>query len=157
MTMLRLQQFLPYRLSIVSNRVSDLIAGSYRSLFGLSVAEWRLACVLAERGEATQAELAAATQMDKLTVSRAAIALTQRGLVRRSDHPGDRRSRLLALSATGRKLYAEVAPRALALEADLLADFTPFERDALAAMLVRLETAAAALHHHPQEAPRAAV
>ena len=143
--MLKLDRFLPYRLSVASNRVSDLIASSYRSLFGLSVAEWRLVTILADQGQATQAELATATQMDKLTVSRAAIALTERGLVERGDHPGDKRSRLLTLTGTGRALYANVAPRALALEQTLLDGFSAAERDQLAAMLVRLEQAAAAM------------
>ena len=142
---LMLGTFLPYRLSIASNAVSDVIAGAYRSLFGLSVPEWRLVTVLAEQEQATQNELGAATRMDKVTVSRAAIALVERGLVTRAANPGDRRSHLLALSGSGRELYGEVAPKALALETELLAGFCAEERAALMAMLARLEEAAAGM------------
>ena len=140
---LKLGTFLPYRLSIASNAVSDVIAGAYRSLFGLSVPEWRLVTVLAEREQATQFELGAATRMDKVTVSRAAIALVDRGLVVRAANPGDKRSHLLSLSGSGRELYGEVAPKALALEKELLAGFSAEERSLLMAMLVRVEEAAA--------------
>jgi DNA-binding MarR family transcriptional regulator len=147
---LKLGAFVPYRLSIASNMVSDVIATAYRNLFGLSVAEWRLVTVLAERGQATQAQLATATRMDKLTVSRAAIALVDRGLVERAGNPDDKRSNILTLSASGRDLYAQVAPKALALEKQLLAGFSSEERGLLVAMLARLEETAAQLGDAPQ-------
>ena len=146
---LKLAAFVPYRLSIASNMVSDVIATAYRTLFGLSVAEWRLVTVLAERGQATQAVLASATRMDKLTVSRAAIALVDRNLVERAGNPKDKRSNILTLSADGRDLYAQVAPKALALEQQLLAGFSVEERETLLAMLARLEAAAARMGEAP--------
>ena len=146
---LKLAAFVPYRLSIASNMVSDVIATAYRTLFGLSVAEWRLVTVLAERGQATQAVLASATRMDKLTVSRAAIALVDRNLVERAGNPKDKRSNILTLSADGRDLYAQVAPKALALEQQLLAGFSVEERETLLAMLARLEEAAARMGEAP--------
>ena len=139
---LRLSGFVPYRLSIASNTVSDVIAGAYRALFGLSIPEWRLVAVLAEKGSATQLELGVATRMDKVTVSRAAIALTHRALVRRSPNRQDRRSHLLSLSPEGRRLYEQVAPKALALEDAMLADFSAEEIQSLMRMLQRLEAAA---------------
>ena len=147
---LKLGAFVPYRLSIASNMVSDVIATAYRTLFGLSVAEWRLVTVIAERRQATQAELAIATRMDKLMVSRAAIALVGRGLVERAGNPDDRRSNILTLSGRGRDLYAQVAPKALALEKQLLAGFSDAERGLLVAMLARLEEAAAQMGEAPQ-------
>lgn len=139
---LRLDRFLPYRLSIASNLVSDRIARTYRARFGLSVPEWRLVAVVAEDGPITPAALVVRTAMDKVTVSRAAAALVARRLLARTPHPADRRSHLLGLTAAGRDLYAAIAPQALALERALFAGFTPDEQAALAAMLRRLEEAA---------------
>lgn len=48
MTTLKLDQFLPYRLSIVSNRVSSAVASTYQALFGLKIPEWRLVAIIAE-------------------------------------------------------------------------------------------------------------
>lgn len=139
---LSLDRFVPYRLSVASNLMSDAIASAYRALFGLNIAEWRLIAVLAERRSSTQNELCAATRMDKVTVSRAAIALAERGLVQRSPNPDDKRSHLLSLSRSGQDLYAQVVPKALALEKDLLADFSAAEVADFVAMLRRLEAMA---------------
>ncbi|WP_179641072.1 MarR family winged helix-turn-helix transcriptional regulator [Sphingomonas guangdongensis] len=142
MTRLRLQDFLPYRLSIASNLASDAIADTYRALFGLRIPEWRLVALLAESDGLTQQALGQASRMDKVTVSRAAIALAERGLVERAPHLGDKRSHLLALTPSGRALYAEVAPKALEMEARLFAGFTREELTAFRAMLARVEQAA---------------
>jgi DNA-binding MarR family transcriptional regulator len=139
---LRLDAFVPYRLSIASNTVSDMIASAYRALFGLNIPEWRLITVLAEHDSISQFGLGAATRMDKVTVSRATIGLVDRGLVRRAPNLDDKRSHLLSLTAEGRTLYEQVAPKALALEDAVLAGFDRKEIDLLLAMLQRLEDAA---------------
>lgn len=46
-TGLKLDSYLPYRLSVASNAVSGLIARAYEDRFGLTVPQWRLICVLA--------------------------------------------------------------------------------------------------------------
>ena len=107
-----LDEFVPFLLSVTSNRVSSRIATAYEALFGLSIPEWRLITVVAEGQAITQAEIGERTRMDKVTVSRAAIALTQRGLLERSPNSQDRRSHHLMLSTAGRTLYAEVVPKA---------------------------------------------
>ena len=142
---LRLAAFVPYRLSIATNMVSDVIAGAYRALFGLTIPEWRLIAVLAERGGSTQFDLGAVTRMDKVTVSRAAIALVARGLMSRSPNPQDKRSHLLSLTPEGLALYDQVAPKALTLEDAILAEFSADEVVTLIAMLQRLEAAAVRL------------
>lgn len=142
---LRLDAFLPYQLSITSNAVSQAIARTYESLFGLKVAEWRLIAVLAEQEGLTQQALVARTEMDKMTVSRAAQALVTRGLVTRVPHGSDRRSLALALSPAGRALYADVAPKALEMETRLLAELSGDEVARLKDVLERLKRAAATL------------
>ena len=143
MTTLKLDRFLPYRLSIASNRVSAAIASTYQALFGLKIPEWRLIAVIAEGAGATQQALGVATRMDKVTVSRAAATLVERELVERQPNPGDQRSHLLVLTATGRALYEDVAPKALELEAQVFAGFTPTEIATFAVMLERIEASAA--------------
>ena len=145
MTQLKLDEFLPYRLSIASNRVSAAVATAYEALFGLSIPQWRLIAVIAQGAGVTQQALGAATQMDKVTVSRAASVLVARGLVRRAPHPDDQRSHLLSLSAAGWALYDSVAPKALALEAQIFGGLSPAETEQFAAMLARIDAAAAAI------------
>lgn len=140
-----LDAYLPYRLSVASNAVSGLIARAYQDRFGLTIPQWRLLCVLAEDGPVTQAQIVARTVMDKVTVSRAAQGLLGRRLVGRSDHKADGRSHLLALTAEGRRLQAEIAPLALAYEAALIAGLAPGEVAQLKRLLARLQSSAGQL------------
>lgn len=135
---LQLDQFLPYQLSITSNAVSDLIARSYRGRFGLKIPEWRLMAVLGETASATQRQMVAATHMDKVTVNRATKALEDRGLIGRAPNAADGRSHHLALSATGRELYEQIAPIALAMEAELETILGDEQARTLAKMLGQL-------------------
>ncbi len=138
---LHLDRFLPYLLSVTSNRVSERIARTYAALFGLSIPEWRLVAVIAEAEPITQAEIGERTRMDKVTVSRAAIALSERGLLERSPNAADRRSHHLALSTAGRSLYEQVAPKALELERRIFARFSRAELEQLTQMLRRIDAA----------------
>lgn len=115
-----LAEFLPYQLSITSNAVSDLIARSYYGRFGLKIPEWRLMAILGEHSSLTQREMVAATAMDKVTVNRASAALTQRGLIERAPNEADGRSHHLALTVTGRELYEQIVPEALAIRDELI-------------------------------------
>ena len=140
-----LDEFIPYRLSITSNLVSDSIARAYEALFGLTIPEWRLIAVIAETGGITQQAIGAKTLMDKVTVSRAAIALVDRGLLARQANPDDRRSHLLELTGAGRDLYAAVAPKALDLESRIFAAFDPEEVARFMDMLRRIEVVTIAI------------
>jgi len=81
------------------------------------------------------------SRMDKVTVSRAAIALTGRGLLERSPNDTDRRSHHLRLSTAGEALYAQVAPEAKALERRIFGRFTATELDQFTDMLRRIDAA----------------
>ncbi len=142
---LKLAEFLPYQLSITSNAVSDLIARAYRGRFGLKIPEWRLMAVLGERASATQRALCEATAMDKVTVNRASKALEDRGLIGRAPNTADGRSHHLALTSTGRELYEQIVPLALAVEAELERVLGRSEAMALEAMLAQLRARVAEL------------
>lgn len=142
MSSLRLDQFIPYRLSVAANAVSTRISQSYRKRFKLKVPEWRLIAILAEQVRMTPQEIGRAGELDKITVSRAATTLIRRGLVEQDRNPEDGRSHYLLLTAEGRKLYEQVAPAAKTLEADLLAGWSDEDRQNLATLLRRIEAAA---------------
>ncbi|MFN3473682.1 MAG: MarR family winged helix-turn-helix transcriptional regulator [Blastomonas sp.] len=137
-TMTRLADFMPYRISITSNAISDLIAREYRSRFGLKIAEWRVMAVLGDVGEATQRELVAATRMDKVAVNRATKALGERALIQRAPNISDGRSHHLALTDTGRALYAEIMPLAMQMETQVIQVLDPREQADFSAMLTKL-------------------
>ncbi len=137
---LELERFLPYRLSILSNRVSQAIAREYTDRFSLSMTEWRVMAVLARfDGEGLSArEVAERTAMDKVAVSRALARLTSAGRVSRSTHNGDKRRSVLRLTARGWKIHDAVAPRARAHERELLAHLSADEKRVLTQILDKL-------------------
>ena len=149
--------FLPYQLSVTSNAVSGLIAERYRKRFGLKIPEWRVMAVLGDAEaagrELTQRALTAATVMDKVAVNRAARVLEERGLIARVPNPGDGRSHLLALTAEGRAIHAEVMPLARATERELLEGLGEAEEADLRDLLARLRARAMQLADPAPEGP----
>jgi DNA-binding MarR family transcriptional regulator len=139
---LRLQDYLPYRLSVAANAVSRLVARTYERRFGLKIPQWRLIAVLADEGPLTQQLLCGRTVMDKVTVMRAAQGLVRRRFVQRLPNRADRRSHRLALTRSGRRVYRDIVPLALEHEARLLHGLTPREIAQLDRLLRRLERTA---------------
>ena len=58
---LRLEDFLPYRLSVVANVVSAALSAAYSRRFGLSIPEWRVVAVLANHPDLSAAQVAERT------------------------------------------------------------------------------------------------
>ena len=146
---LRLQDYLPYRLSVASNAVSRLNARAYEQRFGLKIPQWRLIAVLADEGPLTPQALCGRTLMDKVTVMRAAQRLLQRRLLRRLPNRQDRRSHRLALTRSGARLYQQIVPLALACEAHLLRGVARAEVARLGRLLRKLERSASAIDFFP--------
>lgn len=145
MTTLSLDTYLPYRLSVASNKVSALIAKAYEVRFGLSVPQWRVLVILSEGVALSQKDLVARSVMDKVTISRAVAALVTRGLLVRANRAHDRRVDNLSLSEAGQAIVAEVMPVALDFEAKLIAAIGPREAKVLDEMLRKLESRSDAL------------
>jgi DNA-binding MarR family transcriptional regulator len=137
-SVLELEQFLPYRLSVLSNTVSQAIAAMYERRFALSITEWRVMAVLGRYDGLSAREVAARTAMDKVAVSRALARLIEAGRVRRLVADHDKRQSVLRLSAKGWKVYDEVAPLALEHERRLLAHLNSEERRWLTRILDKL-------------------
>ena len=135
---LDLEHFLPYRLSVLSNRVSQTIAGAYARRFGIGVTEWRVIAVVGRYPGLSANAVAARTAMDKVAVSRAVARLLDRGLLQREMHGDDRRRSVLQLSEDGYRIYDEVVPLALDCERRLLEQLSDEERATLHALIDRL-------------------
>ncbi len=136
--MLDLDQFLPYRLSVLSNRISQDIAQLYQEQHQIGVTEWRVIAVLGRNPGLSARDVAERTAMDKVAVSRALANLDKRGLIQRETHGGDRRRSVLGLSPSGLAIHDDIAPKALAYEAKLLAAISTEERQALDRLLTRI-------------------
>jgi DNA-binding MarR family transcriptional regulator len=140
-----LEHFLPYRLSVLANRVSRAIARRYADEFDLTIAEWRVIAILGRFSGLTAREVAETTEMDKVAISRAVARLiANKRVSARADYE-DARRQLLSLTREGERIYQRIAPVALASEARLLQALSPGEQAALDRLLDRLLIAAKAL------------
>ena len=137
-----LERFLPYRLSILSNRVSRAIAARYARAFDLTIPEWRIIAVLGRQPGLTAKEVAEATEMDKVAVSRAVAKLVAAKRVSAEAHDEDGRAQVLTLTAHGEALHARIAPIALDAERRLLASLGVKERLQFDRLIDRLLSAA---------------
>lgn len=115
-----LEDFLPYRLAILSHTVSSLIARVYDKRFGVTIPEWRVILIVGRFPGLSAVEVAERTMLDKVAVSRAVTKLIKAGRIDREFADADRRRSILTLSEEGRKVHDEIAPLALAMEEDLL-------------------------------------
>lgn len=144
---LDLDRFLPYQVSLLAARLSAALARVYADRFGITIPEWRVIAHLSQHRKVSVREVQARVSMDKSKVSRAAARLESAGLVEKRINPGDRRLVELSLTRKGRRLFAEIAPLALAFEADLVAALPPAEaeafRNSVKALLARTEGLAA--------------
>ncbi|MFA6230730.1 MAG: MarR family transcriptional regulator [Rhodanobacter sp.] len=136
---LQLEHFLPYRLSILSNTISQAIADDYQRRYDLSMTEWRVMAVLARFEGLSAREVAERTAMDKVAVSRALSRLVEAGRVNRDTHDGDKRRSVLGLTEAGWAMHDEVAPMARAREREVLARLDAEEQIWLGRILDKLQ------------------
>jgi len=110
---LRLNEFLPYRLSVLAAAVSEGLARSYSAKFGIGVPEWRVLATIGEFRSITAKAIGAHAHMGKVKVSRAVAALESRALIQRSPNADDMREAFLVLTPAGGDMYRRIVPMAL--------------------------------------------
>ncbi len=135
---LKLEDFLPYRLAVLSNTVSTTVAKAYDRRFSVSIPEWRVIAVVGRFPGLSAIEVAERTLMDKVAVSRAVTKLIKNGRLDRKFADSDRRRSILNLSDAGKQLHDEIAQLALQFERDLIQGFTEEEMQQLNSMMERL-------------------
>ena len=135
---LKLEDFLPYQLSVLSNTVSTTVARAYDKRFKVSIPEWRVIALLGRFPGLSAVEVAERTMLDKVAVSRAVTKLIKKGRIDREFADADKRRSILNLSEDGQKLHDEIAELALAFERDLLEGLSPEELAQLTNLMERL-------------------
>jgi DNA-binding MarR family transcriptional regulator len=111
--LLKLEEFLPHRLNVLSSLVSQALTRVYGRRYGIGIPEWRVLVTLGEYGVMTGKAVGAHTHMHKTKVSRAVAQLEERNLVARRANRADLREAFLSLTPAGRAIYEEAAPIAL--------------------------------------------
>lgn len=128
------------RISYVVARLERAIRRSLNdrvSVHGLTVLQYTTLSVLGRRGGLSNAQLARRAYMSPQAMSEVIEALESKGLIKRSPHPSHRRVYPATLTAKGRKVLASCERLVDELEAEMLSDLRPAERDGLREGLIR--------------------
>ncbi|MBK9135171.1 MAG: winged helix-turn-helix transcriptional regulator [Betaproteobacteria bacterium] len=134
----RLEDFIPYKLAVVANRVSQSIAHLFESRFDLQVPEWRILMALYAYGRQPFHQVVERTSMDKARVSRAQRRLVDLRMIDTAIDPDDGRRLLLAMTDAGARMCAQILPEAAAREAWYLEALTEDEHRQLDVILDKL-------------------
>ena len=135
-----LNDFLPFRLNVLAQTVSERLSAIYVSKFNLDIPQWRILANLASRGDMTAQDIARITYSHKSTVSRAVQELENRGFIARKVSLADKRSFTLALTSEGRRMFRQLLPLVLEFERKLMASISDADARALLKGLAALET-----------------
>ena len=134
-----LERSLGFLMADISRLVRKEFDRRVRDL-GLTRAQWLFLYYLARQPGCTQSELAELLQMEKITISRQADRLEQRGWIQRSDHADDARAYHLELTARAERIITRLDERAARLRKDYLHGIPAPRRSALLADLSLIKT-----------------
>jgi len=103
---------------------------------GMNISEWRILLVVGTRPGIGQSEIADATGLHKMTISRSLRSL--KDYIRLGRHVDDGRKRVVHLSELGEALYQQTLPILRSRQEELSAVLKPAEKTALLRTLRKL-------------------
>jgi DNA-binding MarR family transcriptional regulator len=105
------------------------------SVHGFTLPQWRALAEIYRNEGIAQVSLAAALDVDQMTVSGIVSRLEKRGLIDRYPAPNDSRAKLAKLTPAGLALVTNAKNVGRALYENALDGLSPADRDAMAAQL----------------------
>ena len=123
---MKLNDMLAYKVAMLSNDLSQSLASIYRP-FGLSMPEWRVVATLGNNNAMLSQNIAIATRLDKVQISRALQQLENKRLVTRMASERDKRAVNVALSEKGKNIFNEITPLFSQWQAEKIKNITADE------------------------------
>ncbi len=115
-----LEDFIPYRLAVLSKSVSTAFSKTYAERFGIKIPQWRVLAAMGREPSCTASSIIEHTAMDKVQVSRAVSSLVERGYIESRPDDNDRRNSVLSFTVQGRAIYDKIVPAGRAFEENLM-------------------------------------
>ncbi|NNC76334.1 MAG: winged helix-turn-helix transcriptional regulator [Woeseiaceae bacterium] len=125
---MEINAYVPCQMAALTHSIMRSLASVLELRFNISVPEWKVLAIIAEKPGLSAVAVAHLAEMDTVAVSRAVSKLMDRNLVARELDNEDRRRSILNLSPAGLELYADISPLAADLEASLFENFTDDEK-----------------------------
>ena len=135
---IRLDRFLPYRLSLLAHRLSLANSELHVRRHRLTVQEWKILSIIADHAPLTPVAIRRRGTQDKSTISWAIKRLLQRGFIARRRSAGDGRTFEVRMSAPGWKYYDALAARARRRMREVLKPLSAAELRALERIVGKL-------------------
>lgn len=133
-------EFLTVKLSALISSMKRKVTASYARPAGLSVPEWRLLALIAEDGTISFGALVVQSTTDKAQVSRTIKDLEQRGLIAiLPETPNDRKRLACSITPAGQALHDTIIGTARRMQAEVICQLDPTERDQFYHALTRLQ------------------
>jgi DNA-binding MarR family transcriptional regulator len=126
------------RLHVVDLRIMTPLYNKLQAEHGLFRDEAAMIVCLSITTATTAQQVIQYTGRPRNSISRAAISLAERGLIRRSAHPGDGRAALLELTPAGRELFERIKGDYAAADERLLSTLDPDERRRFVQLLAKV-------------------
>jgi DNA-binding MarR family transcriptional regulator len=143
-----LDELFLYRLTRLLAVAGAPVARICEGRHGITRREWRLIAALAESGPLLSSELAEKIGLEAARTSKAISLIVQKRLATRSPRPNDRRLVTIALTDSGRELYASLFPETVRINHELLESLSEDELETLDSLLIRLDERARERLHH---------
>ena len=135
---IRLDKFLPYLFSVLGHRLSlgnaELAANGHR----LTVQEWKVISIIADRGALTPSEIGRHGTQDKSTISWAIQRMKRQGLVATKSKARDGRTFEVEMTERGWDLYEALATAARRRAKDGFAGLTGEEMRTLTRLVAKV-------------------
>ncbi|PID45534.1 MAG: hypothetical protein CSB47_08420 [Proteobacteria bacterium] len=135
---LPLEEFLTYRVNVLSNLLNRRSERFLRRNYGISIPDWRVLVLLANHGPMFVRDLAGMSRTDKAQVSRVVNRLAALGLVNSEADPYDARLVEVSITKVGMDLFNNILPKAIVRQSALLAVLEPDEWQVLDRVLEKL-------------------
>lgn len=133
-------EFLTVKLSALIASMKRKVTASYARPAGLSVPEWRLLALIAEDGTISFGALVVQSATDKAQVSRTVKDLEHRGLIAIvPETPNDRKRLACSITPTGQTLHDTIIATARRMQAEVICQLDPADRDQFYRALARLQ------------------
>ena len=135
---IRLDRFLPYRLSLLAHRLSLSNSDLHVRRHRLTLQEWKILSIIADHAPLTPVAIRRLGTQDKSTISWAIKRLLQRGFITARRSAGDGRTFEVRMSGAGWKYYDALAAKARRRARAVLAPLGAAELRALRRIVEKL-------------------
>ncbi|MFZ0838364.1 MAG: MarR family transcriptional regulator [Xanthobacteraceae bacterium] len=136
---LDLENFVPYRISILATLIRRALSEIYRDDPGLTEPEWKVLTTIAHKGPLPSGDIGLHMTLDRMAISRALTQLIKLKLVARSPLERDRRMTEVKLSEYGDRIFSALARQAVAIEKIILDPLSTEEASEFLRLIDKIE------------------